>query len=143
MSRVHGAGRNGLGAVSPEVAAPPAEPGSAEPQHIDLGVTGSRPADPRPAGSRADGSRAGGSRAGGSRPVDPRATGRDAADSQLTDHGVLADAGPGASVRAVVVDDHPVVRDGLVAMLGSDPNIEVVGVAADGREALKIGRAHV
>lgn len=42
----------------------------------------------------------------------------------------------GPAVRAVVVDDHPVVRDGLVAMLGSEPGIEVVGIAQDGREAL-------
>lgn len=41
-------------------------------------------------------------------------------------------------VRAVVADDHPVVRDGLVAMLGADPGIEVVGTAADGAEALDV-----
>lgn len=41
-------------------------------------------------------------------------------------------------VRAVVADDHPVVRDGLVAMLGADPSIEVVGTAADGAEALDV-----
>ncbi|MGP5052926.1 response regulator [Brachybacterium alimentarium] len=43
-----------------------------------------------------------------------------------------------APVRAVVVDDHPVVRDGLVAMLGADTGIEVVGTAADGAEALAV-----
>lgn len=41
-------------------------------------------------------------------------------------------------VRAAVVDDHPVVRDGLVAMLGSDPDIEVVGSAQDGAEGLRL-----
>ena len=41
-------------------------------------------------------------------------------------------------VRAVVVDDHPVVRDGLVAMLGSDPGIEVVGSAQDGTDGLRL-----
>ena len=53
-----------------------------------------------------------------------------------------ADAGSGTvedvTVRAVVVDDHPVVRDGLVAMLGSDPGIEVVGSAEDGSEGLRL-----
>lgn len=39
-------------------------------------------------------------------------------------------------IRVVVVDDHPVVRDGLVGMFGSEPAIDVVGDAADGREAL-------
>lgn len=46
--------------------------------------------------------------------------------------------GEGAAVRAVVVDDHPVVRDGLVAMLGSDPGIEVVGSAQDGADGLAL-----
>lgn len=41
------------------------------------------------------------------------------------------------SVRVVVADDHPVVRDGLVAMLGADPGIEVVGTGSDGAEALE------
>ncbi|WP_114854830.1 response regulator transcription factor [Brachybacterium sp. YJGR34] len=41
-------------------------------------------------------------------------------------------------VRAVVVDDHPVVRDGLVAMLGADDGIDVVGTAQDGRQALDL-----
>ncbi|MFC0674793.1 response regulator [Brachybacterium hainanense] len=39
-------------------------------------------------------------------------------------------------VRVLVVDDHPVVRDGLVAMLGADAGIEVVGAAQDGEDAL-------
>jgi DNA-binding NarL/FixJ family response regulator len=43
-----------------------------------------------------------------------------------------------APVRAVVVDDHPVVRDGLVAMLGADPGIEVVGSAQDGADGLRL-----
>jgi hypothetical protein len=56
-------------------------------------------------------------------------------------------AGPGAAssgadtgsrVRALVVDDHPVVRDGLVAMLGADEGVEVVGSAQDGAEALRL-----
>lgn len=46
--------------------------------------------------------------------------------------------GARAAVRAVVVDDHPVVRDGLVAMLGADPGIEVVGSAEDGDEGLRL-----
>jgi len=46
--------------------------------------------------------------------------------------------GGSADVRAVVVDDHPVVRDGLVAMLGADPGIEVLGSAQDGAEGLRL-----
>jgi DNA-binding NarL/FixJ family response regulator len=40
--------------------------------------------------------------------------------------------------RILVVDDHPVVRHGLVAMLGYAPDMEVVGEAADGEEALRL-----
>ncbi|TYL51522.1 response regulator transcription factor [Nocardioides sp. BGMRC 2183] len=36
----------------------------------------------------------------------------------------------------MVVDDHRIVRDGLRALLSALPGIEVVGVAADGREAI-------
>jgi DNA-binding NarL/FixJ family response regulator len=36
----------------------------------------------------------------------------------------------------VIVDDHPVVRDGLNAMLSLEPDIEVVGEAGTGSEAL-------
>ncbi|MGP9537024.1 response regulator [Brachybacterium sp. AOP43-C2-M15] len=42
------------------------------------------------------------------------------------------------AVRTVVVDDHPVVRDGLVAMLGSAEGIEVAGTAEDGARALEV-----
>lgn len=45
---------------------------------------------------------------------------------------------PPSPVRVVVVDDHPVVRDGLVAMLGTDPGILVVCTAQDGEEALEV-----
>jgi DNA-binding NarL/FixJ family response regulator len=39
-------------------------------------------------------------------------------------------------ITILVVDDHPVVRDGLVGMLTGQPDLVVVGQAADGREAL-------
>ena len=44
-------------------------------------------------------------------------------------------------VTLLVVDDHPVVRDGIVGMVSSDPGIEVVGEASDGREAVGLARA--
>ncbi len=40
-------------------------------------------------------------------------------------------------VRVVLADDHPVVRAGLAALLGSMTGIEVVAVAADGFQAVK------
>lgn len=39
-------------------------------------------------------------------------------------------------IRVLVVDDHPVVRHGLVAMLRYAPDIDVIGEAADGAAAL-------
>ncbi|MFJ7158179.1 response regulator [Streptomyces sp. NPDC101118] len=42
-------------------------------------------------------------------------------------------AGP---VRVLVVDDQRLIRDGIASLLGIQPGMEVVGTAADGREAL-------
>lgn len=44
---------------------------------------------------------------------------------------------PGA-IRILVADDHPVVRDGLVAMLHSEPDFDVVGEAESGPEAVRL-----
>jgi DNA-binding NarL/FixJ family response regulator len=41
-------------------------------------------------------------------------------------------------LRLVVVDDHPVVRDGLRGMLSTQPDLVVVGEAASGTEALTV-----
>jgi DNA-binding NarL/FixJ family response regulator len=43
----------------------------------------------------------------------------------------------GVAITVLVVDDHTVVRDGLRYLLDAEEGIEVVGAAADGREALK------
>src|ERR687891_2787151 len=45
------------------------------------------------------------------------------------------------SIRLVVADDHPVVRDGLRAMLETQPDIDVVGEATTGAEAVAIVRS--
>jgi DNA-binding NarL/FixJ family response regulator len=39
-------------------------------------------------------------------------------------------------IRLIIADDHPVVREGLRAVLDSEPAVEVVGEAADGSEVL-------
>ncbi|MGW6931323.1 response regulator [Lentzea sp. NPDC054927] len=41
-------------------------------------------------------------------------------------------------IRLVIVDDHPVVRDGLRGMLSAAPDFEVVGEAASGDEAVAV-----
>src|ERR1700690_3884459 len=43
-------------------------------------------------------------------------------------------------IRLLLADDHPVVRRGLISCLGKRPNLEVVGEAADGQEALRKAR---
>lgn len=44
-------------------------------------------------------------------------------------------------IRILVIDDHPVVREGLVAGLADDPELEVVGAAGSIEEALPLARA--
>lgn len=39
-------------------------------------------------------------------------------------------------IRVLVVDDHPIVRQGLVSVLGDEADLEIVGEAASGREAI-------
>jgi len=41
-------------------------------------------------------------------------------------------------IRVVIADDHAVVREGLTAILSGQPDITLVGTAADGREALAL-----
>src|SRR5688572_5762173 len=41
-------------------------------------------------------------------------------------------------IRVLVADDHAIVREGLRVMLGNQPDMEVVGIAANGREAIRL-----
>jgi DNA-binding NarL/FixJ family response regulator len=45
-----------------------------------------------------------------------------------------------AAIRIVVTDDHPVVREGLVAILGTQPDFTVVGDAASGQTTLDLAQ---
>ena len=44
------------------------------------------------------------------------------------------------TIRILLVDDHSVVRKGLRTFLSYDPELEVVGEAADGAQALSLAR---
>ena len=41
-------------------------------------------------------------------------------------------------IRVVLADDHTILRSGLKALLNMEPDMEVVGEAADGREAVEL-----
>jgi len=43
-------------------------------------------------------------------------------------------------IRIVIADDHSVVRQGLKMFLGLDPELEIIGEAADGAEAVRLAR---
>ena len=44
-------------------------------------------------------------------------------------------------IRLLVADDHPMLREGLVAVLGTQPDFEVVGEAADGDEVVRVAES--
>jgi DNA-binding NarL/FixJ family response regulator len=44
------------------------------------------------------------------------------------------------SIRVLVADDQAIIRTGLRMMLDAQPDVEVVGEAADGREAVRLAR---
>jgi DNA-binding NarL/FixJ family response regulator len=46
------------------------------------------------------------------------------------------------TIRIVIADDHAVVRQGLRMFLGLDPELEIVGEATNGQEALSLTQAH-
>ena len=54
----------------------------------------------------------------------------------LMDHGTIDDEGA-TMIKVLICDDETLVRQGLIAILGSESGIKVVGEAADGREAIE------
>jgi RNA polymerase sigma factor (sigma-70 family) len=45
-------------------------------------------------------------------------------------------------IRVLVADDHAIIREGLQVMLGDQPDMEVVGTATNGREAIRLVDNH-
>ncbi|HSZ52177.1 MAG TPA: response regulator transcription factor [Caulobacteraceae bacterium] len=52
----------------------------------------------------------------------------------------MSEAGGARSVRILIADDHPIVREGLAMVLQSSSEMEVVGEAGDGAEAVRLFR---
>ena len=44
------------------------------------------------------------------------------------------------AIRLLIVDDHPIMRDGLRGVFSDDPDFEVVGEAGDGAEAVRLAQ---
>jgi len=45
-------------------------------------------------------------------------------------------------IRILAVDDHPLLRDGLAALIGNEQDMELIAEASNGREALALFRQH-
>ena len=49
---------------------------------------------------------------------------------------------PAQAIRVLMVDDHPILREGVAAILAAEPGMVLVGEAGDGREAVEQFRLH-
>ena len=49
---------------------------------------------------------------------------------------------PERKIRILIADDHYIVRMGLIALMNTEPDLEVVAEAADGAQALELFRKH-
>jgi two-component system, NarL family, response regulator len=48
-----------------------------------------------------------------------------------------------AKIRVILADDHPVVRDGLAAIVNQQPDMQVVAEAGDGEQAMALYEKHL
>src|SRR2546427_2375751 len=50
--------------------------------------------------------------------------------------------GEQGTIRIVIVDDHPIVREGFGSMIATEPDMAVVAEARDGQEAIRLFPQH-
>jgi DNA-binding NarL/FixJ family response regulator len=46
-------------------------------------------------------------------------------------------------IRILVVDDHPLLREGIAVLVGGEPDMELVAQASNGREGIEQFRRHL
>ncbi len=56
------------------------------------------------------------------------------------DHAAISDRNPKDSIGILIVDDHKLLREGLVGLLGMEPGFEVLGEAADADTAIDLAQ---
>jgi len=49
---------------------------------------------------------------------------------------------PGVTIRILVIDDHPLLRDGIAALIAGQSDMEMVAQACTGREGVEMFRIH-
>jgi CheY-like chemotaxis protein len=71
---------------------------------------------------------------------EPEDRGQKTEDGKRTEAGAPSSAlrSPSSVLRVLLADDHEIVRQGLVSLLGEEHSIEIVGEAANGREAVNL-----
>src|SRR5258708_36185599 len=50
--------------------------------------------------------------------------------------------GVASPIRILAVDDHPLLREGIAALVNSQPDMKLIAQAANGREAIELVRKH-
>ena len=75
-----------------------------------------------------------------------RGDGRNRVESAWREHTVHRRSEPGSKyqaerprevIRVLTVDDHPLLRDGIAALIGSEEDMELIGEASNGREGAR------
>lgn len=65
----------------------------------------------------------------------------DVGNSAATAVGLSQNSDRSGRIRVLLADDHQILREGLASLLADEPDMEVVGEAGDGQEAIELARS--